>query len=81
MFDAEDSDVFDVLAHLSYGEEIKTRTQRVQRALANSHTLSQSYEIQAKEFLDYLLQYYEQYGSTQLVQSKIGEVIKLYGRG
>ncbi len=81
MFDAPDSDIFDVLAHLSFDEEIKTRTERAARAWEHSVIFQQSHQIQAKEFLDYLLQYYTQYGSTELVQSKIGDVIKLYGRG
>lgn len=81
MFDAPDSDIFDVLAHLSFDEEIKTRTERATWAWEHSVIFQQSHQLQAKEFLDYLLEYYTQYGSTELVQSKIGDVIKLYGRG
>lgn len=81
MFDAPDSDVFDVLAHLSYGEEIKTRHERVSRVLAHSQIISQPYQLPAKEFLDYLLAYYERYGSTKLIQSNLSWLIQLYGRG
>jgi hypothetical protein len=34
-----------------------------------------------QEFVGYLLQYYERYRSTELVQSKLTSLIDLYGRG
>ena len=80
MFEAPESDLFDVLTYLSYGEEMKTRTERVGRVLEQS--LMKKFEnLSAKTFLEYLLAYYQQHGSTELVQSKMGELIKLYGRG
>jgi type I restriction enzyme, R subunit len=81
MFDAPDSDVFDILAHLSYGQDIQTRHDRVSRVLAHSQIISQSYQLPAQEFLQYLLDYYERYGSTKLVQSNLSWLIQLYGRG
>ena len=38
-------------------------------------------QLEAKEFLAYVLRYYREHGSTELIQSKIGDVIRLYGRG
>jgi type I restriction enzyme R subunit len=81
MFDAPDSDVFDILAHLSFSEDIKTKQERASWVLAHSLIIKESKQLQAKEFLEYLLRYYEEYGSIELVQSKISDVIKLYGRG
>ena len=82
MFGAKDSDIFDILAHLSFDEDIKTKSERAQWAWSHSAIFQQSnYHIQAKEFLDYLLRYYTEYGSTEMVQSKIWDLIKLYGRG
>lgn len=81
MFDAPDSDVFDILAHLSYGQDIQTRHDRVSRVLAHSQIIWQSYQLPAQEFLQYLLEYYERYGSTKLVQSNLSWLIQLYGRG
>lgn len=80
MFDAPDSDIFDILAHLSYGEEMKTRQERVRRVVDHG-IISQVPNITAKEFLEYLLSYYEQYGSIEIVQSKLTGLIDLYGRG
>ena len=80
MFEAPESDLFDVLTYLSYGEVMKTRAERVRRVLEQS--LMEKFEnLSAKAFLEYLLAYYQEHGSTELVQSKMGELIKLYGRG
>ena len=80
MFEAPESDLFDVLTYLSYGEVMKTRAERVRRVL-DQELLKKTESLTAKSFLEYLLEYYHQYGSTELVQSKMGELIKLYGRG
>ncbi len=80
MFDAPDSDVFDILTHLSYGEDMKTRQQRAQRVIERG-LLSNISHLTAKEFLEYLLSYYEKYGSTEIVQSKLSGLIDLYGHG
>ena len=80
MFEAPESDLFDVLTYLSYGEEMKTRSERVGRVLEQS-LMKKSENLSAKAFLEYLLAYYQEHGSTELVQSKMGELIKLYGRG
>lgn len=80
MFEAPESDLFDVLTYLSYGEEMKTRSQRVQRVLSQD-LMSSPEQLDAKAFLEYLLAYYQEHGSAELVQSKMGELIKLYGRG
>lgn len=81
MFDAPDSDIFDILAHLSFSEEIKTRSERVQRVRTNGRTIQQVSNLQARQFLEYVLQYYNKRGSIELVRSKIGEVIQLYNHG
>lgn len=80
MFDAPDSDVFDVLTHLSFDSDLKTRAERASWAATHAILLQDTNKIQAKEFLEYLLQYYTKYGSTELIQSKIWDVIKLYGK-
>lgn len=80
MFEAPESDLFDVLTYLSYGEEMKTRSERASRVLEQA-LIKESQNLSAKAFLEYLLSYYQEYGSTELVQSKLAELIKLYGRG
>jgi type I restriction enzyme R subunit len=80
MFDAPESDIFDVLAYLSFSEEMKTRGERASRVQEHSSLIEQQPQLQAREFLEYVLRFYTQYGSEELVQSKIAEVIKLYGK-
>lgn len=59
MFDAENSDIFDVLAHLSYGTDIRYRTER--RDIAS--TLLDEYEsLDARAFLEFLLTLYVRNG-------------------
>lgn len=79
MFQAEASDIFDILAHLSFATQMKSRKERVQRVHQHDHLMIQQH-LEAKAFLDFVLDYYAQRGSTELVRSKIGEVIKLYGK-
>lgn len=81
MFDAPDSDIFDILAHLSFSEDIKTRSERVQWVWNNGEIMHKIGDIKAKDFLEYVLQYYHKRGSVELVRSKIGEVIELYNHG
>lgn len=81
MFDAPESDIFDVLTHLSFSGEIKTREERATWVWEHTGLWKQTHSLEATEFLEYLLQYYTKYGSVELIQSKIGEVIKLYNHG
>lgn len=81
MFDASDSDVFDILAHLSFASQIKKRHERVEDAKSSvgyTHILELAPTLEAREFLEFVLWYYEQQWSEELVQTKIGEVINLY---
>ena len=80
MFDAPESDLFDILTHLSYGDDMKTKTERVHRVLENG-IIQQINNLTAQQFIEYLLAYYEKYGSTELVQSKLSSLIDLYGGG
>jgi type I restriction enzyme R subunit len=81
MFDAPESDIFDVLAHLSFDQQIKTRAQRTKRVRDHGMTIQSIEPLAARQFLEYVLEYYTQHGSTEIIQSKIGDIIKLYGRG
>ena len=79
MFRAEASDIFDILAYLSFSTTMKSREERVRRVQQHDQIIMQQ-RLEAKTFLEFVLDYYAQRGSTELVRSKIGEVIKLYGK-
>ncbi len=55
MFEAQNSDIFDILAHISFDLDIKVRKQRAEYWLE----VVEKYEsIKAKEFLEFLLAHY-----------------------
>lgn len=81
MFDAPDSDIFDILAHLSFSAQMKTRHERAVRVRDHKIIFDQAPSLGAKEFLEFVLSYYEDHGSTELIRDKIGDIIDLYGKG
>ena len=56
IFEAEKSDIFDILAYISYGNEIKNRTERSKIAKS---ILEKYKNPKAKDFLQFLLELYE----------------------
>lgn len=81
MFEAPDSDIFDILAHLSFSSQMKTRHERAIRVRDHKIIFDQVASLEAKEFLEFVLSYYEDHGSTELIRDKIGNIIDLYGKG
>jgi len=77
MFEAENSDIFDVLAHLSYGTDIRYRTER--RDIAS--TLLDEYEsLDARAFLEFLLQLYVRNGILEFRRDGLAAKVALFGR-
>ncbi|WP_339902448.1 DEAD/DEAH box helicase family protein [uncultured Cyclobacterium sp.] len=70
-------DIFDVLAHISFSAGIKTRKERVINVKGQSQKLSIYSDLKAKEFLEFILDHYERYGSEELSQDKLGDLVKL----
>lgn len=80
LLSAKDSDIFDVMAYLSYSTEMLTRTQRVQ--LTENDTFLNVYNnMKAKDFLRFVLKRYEQDDVQELRRDKLGELIKLNSLG
>jgi type I restriction enzyme, R subunit len=77
MFEAENSDIFDVLAHLSYGTDIRYRTER--RDIASS-ILDEYESLDAQAFLDFLLQLYVRNGILEFRKDGLSKKIELFGR-
>ena len=77
MLEAGNSDIFDVLAHLSYGTDIRYRTER--RDIAS--TLLDEYEsLDARAFLEFLLTLYVRNGILEFRKDGLSKKIELFGR-
>lgn len=61
IFDKKDCDIYDVLAHLSFNAQIKTRQERVLQ-VEKSEFLKRFQKEKALKFIEFLLDRYQQYG-------------------
>lgn len=61
IFDKKDCDIYDVLAHLSFNAEIKTRQERVLQ-VEKSEFLKRFQKEKALKFIEFLLNRYQEYG-------------------
>ncbi|EAH4470911.1 DEAD/DEAH box helicase [Campylobacter coli] len=61
IFDKKDCDIYDVLAHLSFNAEIKTRQERVLQ-VEKSEFLKRFQKEKAIKFIEFLLNRYQEYG-------------------
>ena len=77
MMNAEDSDIFDVLAYLSFNTPMKTRKERVSQVNGNEQVFAVYSDFKAIDFLKFVLMRYEADGVEELGEDKIGDLIKL----
>ena len=77
MMNADDSDIFDVLAYLSFNTPMKTRKERVSRVNGNEQVFAVYSDYKAIDFLKFVLLRYEADGVEELGEDKIGDLIKL----
>jgi len=78
IFEAEDSDIYDVLAHLSFNLDIKTRSDRA-FAVHYRKYIDKYHNDKVKEFLTFILQRYEKDGVKEMGSDKLSSLIKLSG--
>jgi type I restriction enzyme R subunit len=78
IFEAQNSDIYDVLAHLSFNLDIKTRSERV-IAVENSNFIEKYHNEKAKEFIEFILDKYKKYGSKELDENKLSTLIEQSG--
>jgi type I restriction enzyme R subunit len=78
IFDAEDSDIYDVLAHLSFNLDIKTRSERA-FAVHYRKYIEKYHNGKVKEFLNFILERYEKDGVKEMGSDKLSSLIKLSG--
>ncbi|WP_151900894.1 EcoAI/FtnUII family type I restriction enzme subunit R [Sulfurimonas hydrogeniphila] len=80
IFDAENSDIYDVLAHLSFNLNIKTRSERV-FAVEHSEFIEKHHNEKAKEFIEFILERYKKDGVKELDEDKLAKLVDLSGLG
>jgi len=80
MFEAEESDIYDVLAHLAFNAEIKTRAERV-LSVEDGDFIAHHHTEKAKAFLEFILKRYEKDGVKELEEDKLSRLIELSGLG
>lgn len=76
MIASPETDIFDVLAHISFSTDIKTRKDRA-NCVREDEFLAVYKNLKAKEFLAYVLNVYEQHGIEELERSKLNDLIKI----
>ena len=74
IIDAENSDLFDVLAHVAYAQAPLTRQQRADRAMA---VISTNFNSKQQVFLDFVLSHYVSVGVEELDKEKLTPLLKL----
>jgi type I restriction enzyme R subunit len=80
IFEAQDSDIYDVLAHLSFNMDIKSRNERV-IAVENSDFVEKYHNEKAKQFIEFILDRYRKDGVKELDDDKLGKLVDLSGLG
>lgn len=78
IFEAQESDIYDVLAHLSFNMEIKTRAERV-IAVEESDFVEKYHNQKAKIFIEFILDKYRKYGFKELEENKLSTLIEQSG--
>lgn len=81
MFEADDCDIFDLLAFLAFEQPMATRKSRAEAVRANSVFFDQYQQEKAKQFLHFVLNRYEQTGVTELARERLPALIELSGLG
>ena len=74
VIDAEQSDLFDVLAHIAYALPPLSREERASRAQAE---ISTHFNDKQQIFLDFVLSHYVRVGVDELNQEKLSPLLQL----
>ncbi len=76
MVASPETDIFDVLAHISFSTDIKTRRDRA-NGVRNNEFLTVYKNLKAREFLEYVLKVYEEHGIEELSRGKLADLIRI----
>ena len=74
IIDAEKSDLFDVLAYVSYAAPTVTRAERAARAKG---AIAATFDEKQQAFLDFVLSHYVTVGVDELAQEKLTPLLRL----
>jgi type I restriction enzyme R subunit len=74
LVDAEDSDLFDVLAYVSFA---KPKITRVRRVLENKIEILSGLNERQKEFIEFVLAKYQERGVEELDEEKLPQLLNL----
>ena len=74
IIDAENSDLFDVLAHVSFALQPISREERAARAIA---IINANFNSKQQSFLDFVLSHYVKVGVEELDQEKLTPLLRL----
>ncbi len=77
MIATPDCDIFDVLGHISFSKDLITRSQRSSAVKEDDHFFEVYKNLEAREFLEFVLDHYEKYGIEELRRDKLGDLVKL----
>lgn len=81
MFEAEECDLFDLLAFLAFEQPMATRKTRADLVRRNKAYFEQYSRKEAKEFLEFVLKRYEKAGTTELSREMLPTLVELSGLG
>ena len=76
MIASPDCDIFDVLSHISFSSELMTRKQRVKFVKDDVQFFEVYKNLEAKDFLEFVLKHYEEHGIEELQRDKLGDLVK-----
>lgn len=77
MFNAKDSDYFDLLAFLAFNTAMISRHERSEQVANNSSYFNSYHQQKAKDFLYFILKRYEEDGIKELDRDKLPQLVKL----
>ncbi|MFN8672540.1 MAG: DEAD/DEAH box helicase family protein [Candidatus Sericytochromatia bacterium] len=81
IFQAKDSDIFDVMAHIAFSKNIYTRKQRVETVRNDNQFFEVYSNLKARDFLIFILERYEKDGIEELKSDSLRNLIQLKNMG
>lgn len=81
IFEAENSDIFDVLLHISYECSLITRSQRAKPVKEDNDFFEVFSNLKARDFLRFILERYETDGIKELKRERLSSLIELNNLG
>ena len=81
MFEAEQCDLFDLLAFLAFEQPMETRRVRAEATRENAAFFDQFEQQPARDFLHFVLNRYEETGVSELARDRMPGLIRMSGLG